>query len=94
MELVNGGDLLEFIHKRGQLGTEPPDPSSTPIEARRLDEATAQNMTRQLCGALEVRWARKGGRCMVLNFLALQYSHSMGITHRDLKPEVRSFFLV
>lgn len=55
MELVNGGDLLEFIHKRVQLGTEPLNPSSTPIEALRLDEATAQNMTRQLCDALEVR---------------------------------------
>jgi hypothetical protein len=55
MELVNGGDLLEFIHKRERLGTVMLTLPPPLAEGLRLDEITVQNMTRLLCEALEVR---------------------------------------
>ena len=66
MELVNGGDLLEYIHKRERLGTVMLilPLSLFPIDGLQLDEASAQNMTRLLCDALEVRLAHN--ECIVV----------------------------
>lgn len=59
MELVNGGDLLEYIHKRERLGTVALTLPLLSAEALRVDEVTAQSMTRRLCEALEVRLMRE-----------------------------------
>ncbi|KAJ4490920.1 Pkinase-domain-containing protein [Lentinula aciculospora] len=53
LELIEGGDLLEYI-----------------LSNSGVSEQTTQHIAYQLC-------------------LALSYVHSLGIAHRDLKPEVR-----
>lgn len=77
LELVEGGDLLDFI-----------------LSNNGLSEPMSQHITSQMCSALSVRNtnSRLDSRLhsdAVTTHSRIQYIHEMGITHRDLKPEVR-----
>jgi serine/threonine/tyrosine protein kinase RAD53 len=89
LELVEGGDLLDYILTRNGIGM-----SCflalclmSALISRQVEETAAKHITFQICDALAVNFNLVASYVSHAKLDFPQYIHHKGIAHRDLKPE-------